>query len=604
MKAIRLISKHGITGGTETTPAVAALLLVAGVLMATALLSSDILDHGAGTHWQAGAVARKTVYSDRDLATVLPGHPEPVRLLEGEAIVRSGDLLTARQAAILEYLTENNPQRPWYLNVLGHFLLVLVLVLLLGLGVLQLEKPVLKERVHATLLLAVILSAIAVVKLVGVLVQPSVRTLVTTALNPAPTAVMLLSIFLSRDLAMVANVLLSVLMMCTVGRNPELLAATSLVAGLVGLQTVSQQQSQRSDILKAGVGIGLVSSLTILALGLVFKSPATPASFETIFGNCALGLANGALTMIVVLGLMPLLENSFNVITSTKLQELLDPNQPLLQKLIREAPGTYHHSVNVAALAEAAAEEVGADSVLAKAGAYYHDVGKTKRPYFFIENQIGGVNYHDNLSPHLSRLIIHSHTKDGAEIAKKYKLPKCITDIMQQHHGTDLVAFFYHRARQDDTQSAGQIQEESFRYGGPKPQTTEAAIVMMADGIEAASRTLKKPTPASVESLVAKIINDHFADGQFDECDLTKRDLELIQARMSKTLVSMLHNRISYPEGFQPPEDPAMAEVLASEEGRPAQAARPPTNGKNGSNGSSGSNGAKPGSNGNNGTRK
>jgi hypothetical protein len=567
--------------------------------MATALLSSDVLEQGAGTHWQAGAVARRTVYIDRNLTAALPGQTEPVKLLEGEAIVRSGDLVTERQAAILQYLTENNPRRPWYLNVLGNFLLVLVLVLMLGLGVLQLEKPVLKERVHATLLLAVILSAIAVVKLVGVLVQPSARTLVTTALNPAPTAVMLLSIFLGRDLAMVANVLLSVLMLCTVGLNPELLAATSLVAGLVSLQTVSQQQSQRSDILKAGVGIGLVSSLTILALGLVFKSQATPASFENVFGNCALGLANGALTMIVVLGLMPLLENSFNVITSTKLQELLDPNQPLLQKLIREAPGTYHHSVNVAALAEAAAEEVGADSVLAKAGAYYHDVGKTKRPYFFIENQIGGVNYHDNLSPHLSRLIIHSHTKDGAEIAKKYKLPKCITDIMQQHHGTDLVAFFYHRARQDDAQSSGQIQEESFRYGGPKPQTTEAAIVMMADGIEAASRTLKKPTPASVESLVAKIINDHFADGQFDDCDLTKRDLELIQARMSKTLVSMLHNRISYPEGFQPPEDPAVVEALASEEARSVQAARPPANGNK-----NGSNGARPATNGTNGNRK
>ncbi|MBI4871781.1 MAG: HDIG domain-containing protein, partial [Candidatus Riflebacteria bacterium] len=202
--------------------------------------------------------------------------------------------------------------------------------------------------------------------------------------------------------------------------------------------------------------------------------------------------------------------------------------------------------------------EIGADPVLAKAGAYYHDVGKTKRPYFFIENQIGGVNYHDNLSPNLSRLIVHSHTRDGVEIARKYNLPKCITDIMAQHHGTDLVAFFYHRACQEEDPSVTPVHEDSFRYAGPKPKTPEAAIVMMADGVEAASRTLKKPTPASIESLVAKILNDRFADGQFDECDITKRELELIQARMSKTLTSMLHNRISYPDGYQPPEDPAV----------------------------------------------
>ncbi|MBI3890037.1 MAG: HDIG domain-containing protein, partial [Candidatus Wallbacteria bacterium] len=257
----------------------------------------------------------------------------------------------------------------------------------------------------------------------------------------------------------------------------------------------------------------------------------------------------------VVLGMMPLLENSFNVITTTKLQELLNPNHPLLAKLIREAPGTYHHSVNVAALAEAAAEEVGADPVLAKVAAYYHDLGKTKRPYFFIENQIGGVNYHDNLSPHLSRLIIHSHTKDGVEIAKKFSIPKCITDVMLEHHGTDLVAYFFHRARQDGDPASGDVEEQTFRYSGPKPQTREAAIVMMCDGVEAASRTLKKPTPANVEALVTKILNDHFADGQFNECDITKRDLELIQARISKTLTSMFHNRISYPEGFQPVEE-------------------------------------------------
>ncbi|MBI4870012.1 MAG: HDIG domain-containing protein, partial [Candidatus Riflebacteria bacterium] len=522
--------RHNPGGITETTPTLAAVLLFVSVVATTLLLVMPSLLLDTDPHWQAGSVAARTVLSDHNVQARLPDG-ESFQLMEGEAIVRLGDVLTVRQAAILRYLADHSPRPTWMVNVLGHLLLVLLLLLSLGLVIQQLEKPVLGERVHACLLVAVILGAVLVTQLVILYVRSPLRTVAMTALNPTPAAVMLVSIFLGRDLARVVNVLLGVLMLCTVGRSPELLTATSLISGLFSLHCVSQQDSQRSDIARAGLGAGLVSALTILAFGLISKSQATPASFGEVFGPCVLGLANGLVTMVVVQGVMPLLEASFSVITTTKLQELMNPNHPLLQKLIREAPGTYHHSVNVAALAEAAAEEIGADPVLAKAGAYYHDVGKTKRPYFFIENQIGGVNYHDNLSPNLSRLIVHSHTRDGVEIARKHNLPKCITDIMAQHHGTDLVAFFYHRACQEEDPSVTPVHEDSFRYGGPKPKTPEAAIVMMADGVEAASRTLKKPTPASVESLVAKILNDRFADGQFDECDITKRELELIQAR-------------------------------------------------------------------------
>ncbi|MBI4867852.1 MAG: HDIG domain-containing protein [Candidatus Wallbacteria bacterium] len=545
---------RGVSGGARTTPAAAAVLLALGVLLTTTVLSFDVLRPQGSAHWEAGSVAPRTVFSDIETIVPLAG-AEPHTILEGEALVRAGDVITDQQAEVLRYLANLHPRPSRLLNVTGNLLLTLVLVLLLGVAVLDLGKPVLHERINACLLLFVFAGAVTVLKIITTFVEPLLRSTALAALNPVPTAVMLVSIFLGRELAGLVSILLSVVMLCTVGSNTELLAATSLVASLVSLHAVSQQDSERSDVLKAGFGVGLVSALTILAFALSSRSSASSVTFLSVFGDCGVGLANGVLTMIVVLGMMPLLENSFNVITTTKLQELLNPNHALLQKLIREAPGTYHHSVNVAALAEAAAEEVDADPVLAKVAAYYHDLGKTKRPYFFIENQIGGVNYHDNLSPHLSRLIIHSHTKDGVEIAKKFNIPKCITDVMLEHHGTDLVAYFFHRACQDGEPGGTDVEEQTFRYSGPKPQTREAAIVMMADGVEAASRTLKKPTPANVEALVTKIINDHFADGQFNECDITKRDLELIQARMSKTLTSMFHNRVSYPEGFQPVEE-------------------------------------------------
>ncbi|MBI3894043.1 MAG: hypothetical protein HY303_21195, partial [Candidatus Wallbacteria bacterium] len=330
---------RGVSGGAQTTPAAAAVLLVLGIVMTTTVLSLDVLGPQGSAHWQAGAVAPRTVFADEEASVPIQGG-EPHKILEGEALVRSGDVISKQQAEVLRYLATIHPRPSRRLNVVGNLLLTLILVLLLGMALLNLGKPVLRERVNACLLLFVITGGVTVIKLVVLFVEPALRTTALAALNPVPTAVMLVSIFLSRELAGFVSILLSVVMLCMVGRNTELLAATSLVASVVSLHAVSQQDSQRSDVLKAGLGVGLVSALLILAFDLISKTPATSATFLAVFGNSGLGIANGVITMIVVLGMMPLLENSFNVITTTKLQELLNPNHPLLAKLIREAPGT------------------------------------------------------------------------------------------------------------------------------------------------------------------------------------------------------------------------------------------------------------------------
>jgi len=211
-----------------------------------------------------------------------------------------------------------------------------------------------------------------------------------------------------------------------------------------------------------------------------------------------------------------------------------------------EAPGTYHHSIIVGNLAEAAAEAVGGDALLARVGSYYHDIGKLKRPYFFTENQFTEENPHEKIAPTLSTLIITAHVKEGVELAREAKLPEVIVDLIRQHHGTDLVRFFFHRAAENDKEE--QVEEKDFRYPGPRPQTKEAAIIMLADSVEAAVRSLAKPTPARVEQLVRRIIKERLNDGQLDESDLTFKDLDKVADAFVRVLSGIFHTRVEYPD--------------------------------------------------------
>jgi putative nucleotidyltransferase with HDIG domain len=249
-------------------------------------------------------------------------------------------------------------------------------------------------------------------------------------------------------------------------------------------------------------------------------------------------------------GILPLVERMFGVQTDLSLLELGDPSHPLLQELVRRAPGTYNHSINVASLAESAAEAIGARGLLVRVGAYFHDIGKMLKPGYFVENQGTGANRHDTLVPAMSTLVIIAHVKDGADLARQHHLPEAIVEFIQQHHGTTLVEYFYRQAtdrRQRDPDSS-EVDESAFRYPGPKPQTKEAGVLMLADAVESASRVLVEPTPARIESLVEDITRKKLLDGQFDECGLTLEEVRRIGDSLVKSLTAVYHGRVKYPD--------------------------------------------------------
>lgn len=263
-----------------------------------------------------------------------------------------------------------------------------------------------------------------------------------------------------------------------------------------------------------------------------------------------MGFLGGIITGILVAGITPIFESLFGFITYIKLLELANLNQPLFQRMIIEAPGTYHHSIIVASLVEAAAEAIGANSLLAKVSAYYHDIGKLAKPHYYIENQPSNDNRHDKLSPKMSSLIIISHVKEGHELALKVKLGQPIINIIREHHGTSLVSYFYEKAKKNKDESIRSLTESDFRYPGPKPQTKEAGLVMLGDVIEASSRTLSNPTPARIRSLVRERIERIYTDGQLDDCELTLKNLNTIAETFTRILTGIFHHRVEYPQTF------------------------------------------------------
>ncbi len=318
---------------------------------------------------------------------------------------------------------------------------------------------------------------------------------------------------------------------------------------------------KRSAIWRAGFYVSLVSVSTALVISLFREQLFTTNSLIA----AGFALSNGIIVATLVSALLPLFEYIFKLTTDISLLELLDLNQPLMRELLVEAPGTYHHSIIVGSLAEAAAEAVGVNPLLARVSAYYHDIGKIKMPDYFVENQVVSVSKHEKLTPRMSSLILLSHVKEGVELAKKHKLPQVVIDIIQQHHGTSVQTFFYQKAKEQHD-SLTLIIEEDFRYPGPKPQNRVAALVLMADAVEAASRVLSDTSPSRVSLMVDKIINHCFIDGQLDNCELTFKDIREIKTHFVYLLSSMYHKRISYPgfdvENENTHKKPAKAQAL------------------------------------------
>lgn len=304
---------------------------------------------------------------------------------------------------------------------------------------------------------------------------------------------------------------------------------------------------RRNDLYWAGVRTGLVTALMVCLLTVVV-SRNDPDFVKLLIWSVPAGLLSGLLSSLLASALVPILETVFNCTTDVALMELANLNHPLLKEMIVRAPGTYHHSLVVGSMVESAAEEINANPLLAKVMSYYHDIGKTEHAQYFIENQKSGQNPHDHLSPNMSKTILIAHVKDGVELGLEYKLGKPIIDGIVQHHGTTLISFFYNRAIENQDEEIDEVHEEDFRYPGPKPQFREAALIMLADSIEAASRSLDEPTPMRLQNIVKNIIQRKFMDGQLEECNLTLKDLSIIEDAFIRVLLGIYHQRIDYPK--------------------------------------------------------
>ena len=310
----------------------------------------------------------------------------------------------------------------------------------------------------------------------------------------------------------------------------------SQLAGIIFLVNVKD----RLAIIRSGIGMAFINVVTVLIF--IFLS-IEKYSLSDIFIQSGFGVAAAFLSAVLTIGLLPFFETALGILTDIKLLALSSPNQPLLKKILTEAPGTYHHSIMVANLSETACESVGANGLLARVGAYYHDIGKTIKPHYFIENQLSAKNPHDQIDPKQSAEIIINHPYDGADMLAAYRLPKEIIDIAKQHHGTTLLKYFFHKAKETNQF----VQESEYRYPGPKPQSKETAIISICDSVEAAVRSLKDPTEEKIEEIVLAIVNDRLMDGQLNESPLTIQELKKVHVTICATLKGIYHSRIQYP---------------------------------------------------------
>ncbi|QUL99480.1 MAG: HDIG domain-containing protein [Candidatus Fermentithermobacillus carboniphilus] len=457
---------------------------------------------------------------------------EPVRIRRGEYIVRKGEVVSQDQIAILEKLGMVGP-RVRFSAVSGAGLMALLFCGFIAVY-LYLFYPDATDPKNSALLSSIVILSLLAIKGFSA---------VSGLLAPVAAGVMLASTLVDRRFGTFFAACLTLAVGVMTGFELKYMAL-SLVAGLASALSVKKVWN-RTQLFRAGLVVMLVSSLTFISLGL---TGAMALGDVFSWQEAMFVLLNGPLSAVLAVGSLPLFETMFGIITPIKLIELSNPEHPLLHRLLLEAPGTYHHSIMVGNLAEAAAWAIGADSLLTRVGAYYHDVGKIKRPYLFAENQIFGMeNPHDKMNPSLSSAVVISHVKDGLELAREHKVPEVIQKFIAEHHGTTLASYFYAKASETASKDGRPPEEWDFRYEGPRPSTKETAIVMLADSVEAATRALSKPTPARIESVVRRIIHERLMDHQLDRSDLTLKELDIIAETFTRVLAGVFHTRIEYP---------------------------------------------------------
>lgn len=467
---------------------------------------------------------------------------EPVKILEGQILVGEGQLINGeiyRQLELVGLLESHQSLQPFF----GLGLLIIILLGALYFGFHELAASSDTKKNYLLLFSIIFILSIIIMKLLSFFQKFDYSEI--GFIFPAAMGAMLIkilideriSIFYTITLAVCGSIIFNEGVTGTLNITVGIYILTSGIAGILFLR----RQNQRARILQAGMFVALVNLAVILSLVLIRNGHYT--SMEYGFYVVA-ALVSGIISAVLAIGLLPFFEAGFGILSTMRLIELSNPNHPLLRKILTEAPGTYHHSVMVANLAESACEAIGANGLLARVACYYHDIGKTKRPQFFIENQINIENPHDRLPPQTSKNIIIAHATDGSEMLKKHRMPKEIVDIAEQHHGTTLLKYFYHKAKQTGLD----VKEADFRYPGPKAQTRESAVIGIADSVEAAVRSMNNPTPDQIETLVRNIIGDRLQDGQLNECDITLKELETVAHIFCETLKGIFHSRIEYPE--------------------------------------------------------
>lgn len=455
----------------------------------------------------------------------------PVIIKKDQIIAKEGEPVTAEQLQILQDLglLNNNNSSNWFVYI-NLAVLIFIVLFIEVFYLYKYHNELFKDDSKLIL--------IFLINIVSLILARSIYV-ISPFLIPLACTPMLLTLLINDKMSLSISILNCILIGAVVQFNSQiiLIALTSSLLPAI----VLKKMQMRNDILYSSVYVGVINAIITFSVGFLISNNVIDVLKITVFA-----FLGACISAIFTVGFLPFLESTFDIVTTVKLLELSNPNQPLLKRLLMEAPGTYHHSILVANIAEVAAEDIGGNPVLTRVCAYYHDIGKIIRPYFFKENQIGNDNPHDKISPNLSALVIISHVKYGMELAKEYRLPKTIQDTIAEHHGTTLVKYFYITMK-NSSENPEDVNEENFRYPGPIPKTKENAIIMLADSVEAAVRSISNPTKGKIDEMVNNIIKSRLNEGELDNCDLTLKDIDIIRNSFLKTLNGIYHKRIEYP---------------------------------------------------------
>ncbi|MGE6412820.1 HD family phosphohydrolase [Planococcus kocurii] len=467
---------------------------------------------------------------------------EPTRILQGQVLVQEGQIVDREVYRQLELAGMTEEQQN-YKPLLGLLVFVIITTGLLLSVIFRSQRDDKGKVTEMLVILIAVTISLLLMKLLSAVSENF--DLVISFIFPTALAGILVRLLVNERAAVFVTILVSAAagIMLPSGYSSSLqvdIAFYILFGGLTAIYLI-ERDGGRGRLLQVSLA---VAGANVLFVAFYLLIGQTQYNWTEIGFYFTAAIVSGLLSGALAIGFLPFFESVFGMLSTMRLIELSNPNHPLLKKILTETPGTYHHSLMVANLADASCEAIGANGLLARVGCYYHDIGKTKYPQFFIENQVNIENPHDRLPPEKSRDIILAHGVQGAQILKKYKMPKEIVDVAVQHHGTSLLKFFYYKAKDIDSD----VEEESYRYVGPKPQTKEIAIICIADSLEAAVRSMKEPTSEKIKKLVDAIVEDKLKDGQFEECDLSLKELKTVKKVMCETLNGIFHSRIEYPK--------------------------------------------------------